>query len=555
MYQLLIKHQRRLFGIFFFILLSHAAITTLYASVVQFLTNYAMGKIQVKLYWLALFCSFFAIIAAIVNVLGGYLKGCVSNDAMLWLRRSMFQRLTNRSVEQFQQDTVGAKVAYFTNKLDLVQQNYVNSFLDGLSLLFQFVFAITFGLMLDVRLTTLILLLEIPSFLLPIWARHYLQNVKEPILISLESYTSKLTNWLSGFSTIKNFGRDLVFSKMHQEAAVEVRDAENRDILIRKIVSGLSQFFGDLVYFGTWVIGAYFIRQQRIDMASFLAFTQLAVSISFPIESSADVLADFFGGQKIYREFQNLLKDQDALKKDSVTAESNRPSKFINYRHVDIGPVSKPILKDVNLNIDQTEKVVLIGESGSGKSTLVNTMFGYHEISRGELMIAGRDIKTMASTYVPSLIGFQNQNTFIFNGTVWDNITMFESNYSLVDVIAALKRVDLDIPEHNVKQWLQQRIETHGSVFSGGERQRLGLARNLLAHKQFMIFDELSSGLDHETATRLEDDLFSITDVGFIYITHNYDRDLLNKADRILMVKNGQIIEENSLVIKKSQIS
>ncbi len=547
MYQLLIKHQKKLFSIFFFALLSHAAMTTLYASVVQFLTNYAMGKVQVKFYWLVLFCLVFAIIAAVTNVLGGYLKGRVSNDAMLDLRRLMFHRLINRSVEQFQQDTVGAKVAYFTNKLDLVQQNYVNRFLDGLSLLFQFTFAIFLGLMLDVRLTMLILLLEIPSFLLPIWGRHYLQDVKEPILISLEHYTSKLTNWFSGFSTIKNFGRDLIFSKMHQIAAVEVRDAENRDVLIRKVVSGLSQLFGDLVYFGTWVIGAYFIRQQRIDMASFLAFTQLAVSISFPIESSADVLADFFGGQKIYREFQNLLNKQGELKKDLATARSSHLNSFINYHQADIGPAGNPFLKNVNLSIDQTEKVILIGESGSGKSTLVNTMFGYHEISNGELMIAGRNVKTMASTYVPSLIGFQNQNTFIFDGTVWDNITMFTSNYSLADVIAVLKRVDLKLPEQDIKQWLQQPIETHGSNFSGGERQRLGLARNLLAQKQFMIFDELSSGLDHETATKLEDDLFSITGVGFIYITHNYDRDLLRKADRVLRVNNGQIIEEDNL--------
>ncbi|MYV05206.1 ABC transporter transmembrane domain-containing protein [Furfurilactobacillus milii] len=543
MWQVLVKPQKKLFSLFFLVTIIHAIVTTAYTLIIAFLTAYMTRKINMsfgQVVTITLLCTAFI---ALVNVIGGYLKGKVTNGAMCHLRRQIFERLM-LTVDFGDRRKVGEKVALLTSKLDVVEQSYVNNFLLGLSLVMQFVLGILLGVVVDVRLTLIVISLDVPAILLPLITQRQLKRAKLPVLNNLDRYTSAITNWFSGLTTIKNFGREHTFINMHASISTDVKVSENHDILVRKVVSGISQFCGDLVYFGTWVVGGYFILNHSLTLAAFMTFTQLSVQISFPLETAADVFSDFFGGQRAYQQLR-LVIEAVAQNNERLAQLPEQDDVFIDYVHATIGGADKdtrPLLKDVNLQINQSDKVIIIGDSGSGKSTLINALFGYRPLLAGSIFVDGRSPIVGRSADIAKMIGYQNQQTFIFDGTVRDNLTMFSDQYTDQELIDALNRAELQTAggHAHTNAWLSMILHTQGGPLSGGERQRIGLARNLLTHKRFMIFDELSSGLDHKTAETIEKRLFRLN-IGFIYITHSYNRSLLKAADKVFEVHDKRV--------------
>jgi len=540
MLDIIFKPQKVLFILFVFIIFVHAAITISYAKVVEFITAYITGKVIVSFQNLILLCLLFALATALINVAGGYIKGRVITGAMRNLRGRIFHTLLLNPIWGNTM-TVGSNVSYLTNKLDLVESEYVGSFVTAVSLVFQFILALGLGLSIDSRLTLLVLFLEIPAICLPLLSQKYLKKVKDPVLQALDEYTADVTNWLSGINIIKNFNREFEFEQLHQKKALKINIVQNKDILVRKIVTGGSQFLGDVVYLGMWIVGGYFVIHKSLSFAAFIGFTQLSVSISYPLEDAANVLSDYIGGHRVFEHFEQVLSKKTVS--HQIKASSTKPladSYFLEYKDASIGsnPLS-PILSNLNLKISITDKVVIIGASGSGKSTLVNTLFGYHPISKGYISVSGFNISEMPADYVSKIIGFEEQNTFMFNGSIKENLTMFSDKYSKRDLENVLKTVGLN-DKNNIDDFLEAKVDTFGSFLSGGERKRLGLARNLLTGKRFMIFDELSSGLETTDYKSLEKMLFKL-DIGFIYITHNYDQELLTMADKVYQVAEGHV--------------
>ena len=262
------------------------------------------------------------------------------------------------------------------------------------------------------------------------------------------------------------------------------------------------------------------------------------------METAADVFSDFFGGQRAYQQLR-LVIEAVPQNNERLAQLSALDDVFIAYVHATIGGADKgtrPLLKDVNLQINQSDKVIIIGDSGSGKSTLINALFGYRPLLAGSIFVDGRPPIVGRSADIAKMIGYQNQQTFIFDGTVRDNLTMFSDQYTDQELIDALNRAELQTADGHAhtNAWLSLVLHTQGGPLSGGERQRIGLARNLLTHKRFMIFDELSSGLDHKTAEAIEKRLFRLN-IGFIYITHSYNRSLLKAADKVFKVHDKRV--------------
>lgn len=527
--------------VFLVVTVIHAFVTISYAKVIEFITAFISGDIKIDFQVVVLLSGLFILLTAAVNILGGYLKARVVNGAMNTLRNDVFSHfIDDYAVERTL--TTGAKVSYLTSKLDVVKSSYVQNYLLGISLFCQFAFAVGMGITIDYRLTIFVLALEIPALLLPFTTKNILKAVREPVLSSLEAYTSKATNWLSGISVIRNFNREKVFIQLHEQQSMAIRDTQNRDMLTRKIVSGFSQLFGDIVYLGTWLIGGYFVIHHTLGFAALMGFNQLSVSISFPLEAASDLLSDYFGGRRAYEEIIPIIATPQPPQLVEIGPDKINNAHFIDYSNVTIknpADEGQSLLKNIFLQIGVTDKVLLIGKSGAGKSTLVNALFGAFKVSQGEIKVNDAVVRRGDGPRVSALIGYQEQKTFIFDGTLKQNVTLFSKAFSDDAVIAALAEVGFD-DTYASEAGLKRAIQTKGGVLSGGERQMVGLARNLLTNKKFMIFDELSSGLDPETTQELERKVFSLN-VGMIYITHDYDDHLMANADLVLNVQNKGI--------------
>ena len=217
---------------------------------------------------------------------------------------------------------------------------------------------------------------------------------------------------------------------------------------------------------------------------------------------------------------------------------------------IDLIDVSKsygpglPAVNHANLHVDKGEFVFIVGNSGSGKSTIIKLLLNNYEVSKGTLYINDIDINTINIENIYQHISIVHQNAPILNDTLKNNITYFKeySDNQITEVIekAGLKDFVNALPED-----LNTVINENGNNISGGEKQRISIARALLKDADLLIYDEPTSNLDHTTAKEIESILLNIDKTCFM-ITHKLDKELLSKFDEILVLKDGSLKEAGS---------
>ena len=217
---------------------------------------------------------------------------------------------------------------------------------------------------------------------------------------------------------------------------------------------------------------------------------------------------------------------------------------------IDLIDVSKsygpglPAVNHANLHVDKGEFVFIVGNSGSGKSTIIKLLLNNYEVSKGTLYINDIDINTINIENIYQHISIVHQNAPILNDTLKNNITYFKeySDNQITEVIekAGLKDFVNALPEN-----LNTVINENGNNISGGEKQRISIARALLKDADLLIYDEPTSNLDHTTAKEIESILLNIDKTCFM-ITHKLDKELLSKFDEILVLKDGSLKEAGS---------
>ncbi|MFT8410543.1 MAG: ABC transporter ATP-binding protein [Schleiferilactobacillus perolens] len=522
--------------------LVNAFTMTFYAYVLQWVMYIATGKIKmsfVTAIWLLLG---YVVLSNAIDSLWQY-------DSLAWptkisqrIRNDVFATIDDFDPSTFNHTTTGSYVAKLTKQVDLVQQSYFQIILFLAYNAAQLVIATIGTLLINPLITGLIVLLSIPSVILPFLTKKYLENAKEGVVDQLDHYTSHITDFLQGFTTVQYALSQPIFFRRHQAANQELTDASTRDVKVQKIIGGISNAFSDVLYFGTWLLGAWFVQQGQMDLGQLVAFSQLSAMLNWPMASMIRYLTELYGGRKAASELQSVLA-QKVDRPTTTMAQLTTTDPFIVGQHLAFQIDDQPILKDVSFRLGAKEKVLLVGASGSGKSTLVRTLLNEVQGYSGHMTINGVDLKQIDRLAVYRTIGIMEQHGYIFQGNVRENVSLFDHQYSDKQIITALDRAGLAnwLTTHDLDTPLSDR----GPELSGGEKQRLALARLYLRGYRYFIFDELTTGLDPNIATTLEHDLFQLPQ-GFLLITHRYNDEIFRAADRILVMSHGKLVTQGN---------
>lgn len=521
--------------------LVNAFTMTFYAYVLQWVMYIAIGKVKMSFFNAILLLLGYVVVSNVIDSLWQY-------DSLAWptrisqrIRNDVFATIDDFDPSTFNRTTTGSYVAKLTKQVDLVQQSYFQIILFLAYNAAQLVIATIGTLLINPLITGLIVLLSIPSVILPFLTKKYLENAKEGVVDQLDRYTSHITDFLQGFTTVQYALSQPIFFRRHQAANQELTDASTRDVKVQKIIGGVSNAFSDVLYFGTWLLGAWFVQQGQMDLGQLVAFSQLSAMLNWPMASMIRYLTELYGGRKAASELQTVL--QQGQQAEAKMADLTPTDPFIVGRHLAFQINDQPILKDVSFRLGAKEKVLLVGTSGSGKSTLVRTLLNEVHGYSGQMTIDGQDLKQINRLAVYRTIGIMEQHGYIFQGTVRENVSLFDSQYPDQQIVAALDRAGLAnwLTTHDLDTPLSDR----GPELSGGEKQRLALARLYLRGYRYFIFDELTTGLDPNIATTLEHDLFQLPQ-GFLLITHRYNDEIFRAADRILVMSHGQLVAQGN---------
>jgi ABC-type multidrug transport system fused ATPase/permease subunit len=333
-----------------------------------------------------------------------------------------------------------------------------------------------------------------------------------------------------------------------------MENAKEANMNDRTIFMCLNELAGLASTIVIMALAAYFSIKGDFSVGIVLAFGQLSGKIISPIMSASDTWVQFQSSKKLTENYRAILAGSGA-ETDNIPALHSTGSQTqtahaggiapifgdIELRDVSLSLGEKTVLNHVSLTFEKGKKYLLIGESGAGKSTLLNVISGLYDGYQGEVNIGGCELKSAQNGSLSRLVSLASQEVFLFNDTIRNNITLFE-HYSEESIQTVLRQCGLEALIGRLPDGLDTVILENGSNFSGGEKQRINLARALIRDCDILLLDEVSANLDPETTDFIERTFLGLRGKTVISVAHKMPEELAALYDEIIPVDSKPVM-------------
>ena len=359
---------------------------------------------------------------------------------------------------------------------------------------------------------------------------------------------SQLEETLSGLRIIKAFIAEDKMKTRFTKVSNELRKASMKVATRQALAHPVSEFLGTImIMIVLWFGGTLILSDASpIDAPTFIFYMVILYSVLNPLKEFAKAGYNIPKGLASMERVDKILKAENNIKEKPDAREINSFNDKIEFKSVYFAYENgKNVLKDINITIPKGKTVALVGQSGSGKSTLVDLVPRYHDVSSGEVLIDGTDIKDLKIKRLRSLIGNVNQEAILFNDTIFNNIAFGVEGATKEQVIAAAKIANAHDFIMEKEHGYETNIGDRGSKLSGGQRQRISIARAILKNPPILILDEATSALDTESERLVQEALDRLTTTRTtIAIAHRLST--IKNSDEICVMHEGEIVERGT---------
>ena len=454
----------------------------------------------------------------------------------------VFRELTKKNISAFSGENSSTYISALTNDIQAIEKGYLWNTFTMLTSLLTFIGA----MVLMIWYSPLLTLVAIGLSLLPLIAAILMGNkvAEEEKKVSdrNEIYTSTLKDCLGGFSVIKSFKAEAQMIRTFKENVQELSKAQCRKHKMNILVEMFGTVAGIMAQLGVFIFGAYLAMSGKgITAGTILVFVQLMNYVLSPIGTIPTCVAERKAAKALIEKIANALNIN--VREESET-EHHKMERSIVVKNLSFGyEAEKQILKNINYTFDLGKKYAIVGASGSGKSTMLNLLMASYHNYDGTICYDDTELREISSSNLYEIESIIQQNVFVFNATIRDNITMFH-DFSEEQINEAIRLSGLSaLIEEKGTDYL---CGENGSGLSGGEKQRISIARSLLKKSQVLLVDEATAALDAETAYQVSSAILGLENVTSIVVTHSLDEGLLKQYDGIITLKNGSIVESGT---------
>lgn len=462
--------------------------------------------------------------------------------AMQQYRDYTFSRLTQKSLRSFSKEGTALYVSALTNDCTSIENNY----LAATFTLIEFLFCFLGALIMMLYYSPVMLVLAVALSFLPVavsmTAGNRLTEQEKEISKKNERFVSIVNELLSGFPVIKSFRAETQASRLFSQRNEQAEEAKKNKRRTEQLISLLANDAGIIAQMGIFLAGAWLaISNKGVTAGVVIVFVQLMNYILNPISQVPLLWSNRKAAIALMEKLSDALSENV---REEGRKKLNGFSEKIEVKDLTYGyePESH-VLKDLDVQFDAGKSYAIVGGSGSGKSTLLNLLMGSSSNYRGEICIDGVSIKNIESESLYQLMTSVQQNVFIFNDTIRNNVTMFHE-FPDREVTLALERSGLS-------EFIEKRGEDfvcgeNGANLSGGERQRISIARALLRKSPILLVDEATAALDAATARAVSFSILNLVGMTRIVVTHRLEEAILRRYDKIFVMKNGTICEQGN---------
>jgi ABC-type multidrug transport system fused ATPase/permease subunit len=462
--------------------------------------------------------------------------------AMVQYKNMVFSEISKKSISSFASESTSSYLSALSNDATSIETNYIAKIFPLIQQSIMFVGAFLMMLYYSPLLTLAAVLLSLCPVIASVLSGNRLAVMEKTVSEKNESFLGTLKDMLTGFSVVKSFKVEKemmgLFRASNEDAEGSKRKRKQIEILIKMI----GAVAGVIAQFGVFLFGAYLaLYSQSITAGVVIIFVQLMNFVISPIGEVPQILANRKASLALIDKLAHSLSKQ--VEHEGIPV-SQTLSKDIELEHVTFGyDEEKTVLKDISVKFEAGKSYALVGGSGSGKSTLLNLLMGSYFNYQGEIRYDGQELRQINLDSLYDLVSIIQQNVFVFDSSIKNNITMFKEFDQ--------ERINWAITQAGLADLIEQKgmdydCGENGSGLSGGERQRISIARCLLKGSSVMLVDEATAALDAKTAVAITNSILAIEGLTRIIVTHRLEEAILRKYDKIFVLQNGGLIEEGT---------
>ena len=451
----------------------------------------------------------------------------------------VFGELTKKNISAFSGENSSTYISALTNDIQTIEQGYLWNAFAMFGSILTFTGAIVLMIWYSPLLTLVAIFLSLFPLVASLLAGDRMAQREKSVSDRNEAYTSTLKDSLGGFSIIKSFKAEAQMLHIFKENVSQLAKAQCSKQKMKILVHMFGAVASVTAQLGVFIFGAYLaLSGKGVTAGTTLVFVQLMNFILNPIATIPSCIAERKAAKALVEKIAGALNTnvREETENEHHKIEHNIVIKDLSFGY----EPEKLVLKNINFTFGLGKKYAIVGASGSGKSTLLNLLMASYQNYDGTICYDDTELREISSSNLYEIESIIQQNVFVFNATIKDNITMFR-DFSEEQINEAIRLSGLSaLIEEKGADYL---CGENGSGLSGGEKQRVSIARSLLKKSQVLLVDEATASLDAETAYQVSSAILALKDVTSIVVTHSLDEGLLKQYDGIITLKNGSIVE------------
>jgi ATP-binding cassette subfamily B multidrug efflux pump len=499
----------------------------------------ALGRVLITV-----LCLYVA--SSIFSWVQGYLLNGIVQRTVLRLRSDVEDKLNRLPLAYFDRQQRGEVLSRVTNDIDNVSTSLQQTMSQLLTSLLTLVGVLVMMLIVS-PLLALIAIVAIPLSLL---VTTLIAKRSQKMFVAQWRHTGALNGQIeeafTGHSLVKVFGRQPEVEKTFRDKNTELYDAAFGAQFVSGLIMPAMMFIGNLTYVAVAVVGGLRVAGGAITLGDVQAFIQYSRQFTQPLTqlaSMANVLQS--GVASAERVFELLDEPEQSPEVERVTPITSTQGRVefhdVSFRYLP----QTPLIEDLSLVAAPGQTVAIVGPTGAGKTTLVNLIMRFYEIDAGRITLDGVDTREMTRSDLRSRIGMVLQDTWLFGGTIRENIAYGRPGASEAEILAAAQATFVDRFVHSLPDGYDTVIDAEGSNVSAGEKQLLTIARAFLADPSLLILDEATSSVDTRTEVLVQKAMAALRiDRTSFVIAHRLST--IRDADLILVMEAGRIVEQGS---------